>query len=289
MPFIDRGYNSLTGRRKRQQERLARLQAKSNGAKNTLTSSRSYGSNFSRLQTPTGTPNQRSRAGSSESRNGPDGRKFTHDYSNVRKVGEYASNRNSRDTNRYSANESVSSVRSAVNVPFRKKESSSLLSEGSAGQTRPKSSDPVRDSEPATMWRKQPKMLRNKLSTIMSQGDLLTPLSGKSSLHSSQRTCKSSSLNTEKPDSPRPVRRPTDPDVKQVLENLPILWQTNKDRRWSELDDDEMFRPNVSFLTLVHVAKWCRRLRKEAKPRTRPPSRKASMLSLVNGLPRNSI
>jgi len=61
----------------------------------------------------------------------------------------------------------------------------------------------------------------------------------------------------------------TDPDIQAVLDNLPILWQQNKDRRWSQCDDDEMFAPNASFKSLVHVAKWCRRIRSRSGPEDR--------------------
>jgi len=60
-------------------------------------------------------------------------------------------------------------------------------------------------------------------------------------------------------------RLSADPEIKQVLENLPVLWQRNKNHLWSEHDDDEMFRPNVSLKTLVHIANWCKRLRKRGK------------------------
>merc|ERR1711964_805752 len=72
-------------------------------------------------------------------------------------------------------------------------------------------------------------------------------------------------------DTPRQSARSdvADPDIQAVLDNLPVLWQQNKGRRWSQCDDDEMFKPNASFKSLVHVAKWCRRNRSSHTPRYR--------------------
>merc|ERR1711964_546843 len=60
-----------------------------------------------------------------------------------------------------------------------------------------------------------------------------------------------------------------DPDIQAVLDNLPILWEQNKSVRWSQCDDEEMFKPNVSFKSLVHVAKWCQQIRNRVKPQNR--------------------
>jgi hypothetical protein len=60
-----------------------------------------------------------------------------------------------------------------------------------------------------------------------------------------------------------------DPDIQAVLDNLPILWQQNKGRRWSQCDDEEMFKSNASFKSLVHVAKWCQRFRSTSGPEDR--------------------
>jgi len=96
------------------------------------------------------------------------------------------------------------------------------------------SSKDLMDIDPGTCYRTRPSPLRRQSSDL-------------------------SCLTLE--ESPRQSGGEDDPDIQTVLDNLPILWEENKLSRWSQTDDDEMFKPSVSFKSLVMVATWCRKIR----------------------------